>query len=136
MRHLTWIAAAAFVSLAACGGIADYGGGGGNGGGNGGGGGGPAGQITVGNDFFRSAHNGTQNAAVDTVTVGTRVTWTWAGGAASHSVRSLGTPNFTSSVIQSGGGKSHGVTFNTTGTYQYDCAVHGAAMRGRLVVLP
>lgn len=129
MRPMTWLVAAALVSLAACGGIT-YGDGGG-----GGTGGGPAGQIIVGNDFFRSAHNGTQDAAVDTVTVGARVTWTWASGAASHSVQSLGAPNFASSAIQAGGGKSYAVTLNDAGTYQYDCAVHGAAMRGTLVVL-
>lgn len=134
MRHMTWILTSALLALAACGGITGYSGGSGNG--NGGGtGGGPAGQIVVGDDFFRSAHNGTQNPSVDTVTVGAMVTWTWAAGAASHSVQSVGSPNFASSAIQFGGGETYAVTFNTAGTYQYDCVVHGTAMRGTVVVL-
>ncbi len=60
--------------------------------GNGGNGGnGAAGTVTVGNIFFRSGHNGTQNPAVDTVAAGTTVTWTWTGtGSQPHSVRSQG----------------------------------------------
>ena len=109
--------------------------GGGSGGGGGGGGGGPAGQIAVGNILFRSAHNGTQNPAIDTVAVGGTVTWTWTGtGTVAHSVQSLGTPNFPSSAILTGNGMTYAFTFTTRGTYQYDCAVHGAAMSGRIVV--
>jgi plastocyanin len=88
--------------------------------------------VQVGNIFFKSAHNGTQNAAVDTVAVGGTVTWGWVGG--THSVQSTGTPSFTSSSVQSSG--SYAFTFNTAGTYSYDCAVHGTAMTGRVVVLP
>src|SRR5256886_9667192 len=57
-----------------------YGGGGGDGGGGGGGGGGPVGSGAVGTNgriVFTSAHNGTVNPAVDTVAVGSTVTWTW-----------------------------------------------------------
>ena len=57
----------------------------------GGGGGGPVGQVTVGNNFFRSAHNGSQNPAVDTIAAGGSVTWTW-NAAGSHSIQSTGTP--------------------------------------------
>ena len=110
-------------------------GGGSGGGGGGGGGGGPVGQIAVGNILFRSAHNGTQNPAIDTVAVGSTVTWTWtATGAVAHSVQSQGAPNFPSSAIQTGDGMTYSFTFTTPGTYQYDCAVHGAAMSGRIVV--
>jgi len=131
MRRTTWIVAAALVSLAACSGVTSpYGGGGG-----GGGGGGPSGQIVVGNVLFRSSHNGSQNPAVDTVAVGSTVTWTWtATGTTSHNVQSEATPTFQSSAIQSGNGKTYSVTFGTAGTYQYDCAVHGSAMRGTIVV--
>ena len=52
----------------------------------GGGGGGPVGSVTVGNIFFQSGHNGTMNPAVDTVAVGTTVTWTWTNtGSETHS---------------------------------------------------
>jgi plastocyanin len=117
--------------------------GGGSGGGGGGGTGGDAGggpppstaAVSVGNDLFRSAHNGTTNAAVDTVAVGGTVTWTWAGtGSVPHSVQSLAAPSFTSSAVQTGDGSTYQVTFATAGTYQYDCAVHGTMMSGRIVV--
>jgi plastocyanin len=50
-----------------------------------------------------------------------------------HSVQSLGSTSFTSSSIQTGSG-THVVTFTAPGTYQYDCAVHGSAMTGTIVV--
>jgi len=104
-------------------------------GGGGGGGGGPSGEVVVGNILFKSAHNGSQNPAIDTVAVGSTVTWTWTStGAVSHSVRSQGTPSFTSSPIEAGDGKTYSVTFTTAGSYSYDCAVHGAAMSGTIVV--
>jgi plastocyanin len=94
----------------------------------------PAGAIIVGNDFFKSGHNGSVNQAVDTVAAGETVTWTWATGAGSHSIQSLGTPSFASSAIQRGSGSTYQVKFSTAGTYRYDCAVHGIAMTGRIVV--
>jgi len=101
----------------------------------GGGGGGSAGTVTVGNIFFQSGHNGTKNPAIDTVAVGTTVTWTWTNtGSVSHSVESEGSPSFTSSTIQAGDGKTYTMTFTTPGTYQYDCAIHGPLMTGRIVV--
>ena len=105
------------------------------GGGGGGGGGGTPGTVTVGNIFFQSGKNGTQNSAVDTVAAGTMVTWTWTNtGSTPHSVESTGSPSFTSSAVQSGDGKTYAFTFTTAGTYQYNCAVHGSAMTGRIVV--
>ena len=107
----------------------------GGGSGGGGGGGGPSGEIIVGNILFKSAHNGSQNPAIDTVAVGSTVTWTWTStGAVSHSVRSQGAPSFPSSPIETGDGKTYSVTFTTPGSYSYDCAVHGAAMSGTIVV--
>jgi plastocyanin len=89
----------------------------------------------VGNILFRSAHNGSQNPAVDTVAVGSTVTWTWTGtGTVSHSVQSDAAPSFASSAILSGDGRTYSVTFTTPGTYRYDCAVHGSAMTGTIVV--
>jgi len=91
--------------------------------------------VSVGSNLFRSGHNGTTNPAVDTVAVGGTVTWTWANtGDIPHSVRSLGSPAFTSSAIQTGDGSSHAVAFTAPGAYEYDCAVHGAMMTGRIVV--
>ena len=97
-------------------------------------GGGPVGDITVGNIFFRSVHNGTQNPAVDTIAAGSTITWTW-NADGSHSIRSTGTPAiFRNSVVMGNAGDTYSVTFNTPGTYTYDCGVHGAAMSGRIVV--
>jgi len=91
--------------------------------------------ITVGNILFRSNHNGTANPAVDTVAAGEPVEWTWVStGSVSHSVRSTGSPSFTSSAIMSGSGTTYSFTFVAPGAYQFDCAVHGAAMTGRVVV--
>jgi plastocyanin len=102
------------------------------------GGGGPAPEtasVIVGNDFFRSGQDGSSNPARVTVAVGGTVTWTWTNtGSIPHSVESLGSPGFTSSEIQSGNQSTYRVTFTEPGTYQYDCAVHGRAMTGTIVV--
>jgi plastocyanin len=113
--------------------------GGDNGGDNGGGGGSdpaPAtASVIVGNVLFKSGHNGSTNRAVDTVAVGGTVTWTWTNtGDIPHSVESLGSPIFRNSIIQTGDGKTHEATFHSAGTYQYDCAIHGSAMTGTIVV--
>jgi plastocyanin len=92
-------------------------------------------QVAVGNNFFKSGHNATQNPAVDTVAVNGTVTWTWtATGTVSHSVQSTGSPSFTSSTTMTGNGQTYNFQFTQAGTYTYDCAVHGAAMTGRIVV--
>jgi plastocyanin len=89
--------------------------------------------VSVGDIFFKSDHNASQNPAVDTIAVGGKVTWNWVG-TASHSVQSTGTPSFTSSAIKTGVGQTYSFTFTTAGTYTYDCAVHGTLMTGRVVV--
>lgn len=92
--------------------------------------------VTVGDIFFRSDHNGTSNPAVDTVAVNGTVTWTWAPSVTmAHSVQSVGSPTFTSSTIMSGAGSTQEATFTTAGSYQYDCAVHGQLMTGKIVVM-
>jgi plastocyanin len=114
----------------------------GNGGGSNGGGedttAGPApatAAVTVGNDFFKSVRNGSANRAADTVAVGGTVAWTWGTtGDVPHSVRSVGSPTFTSSAIKTGSGSTHQVAFTAPGTYRYDCAVHGSIMSGTIVV--
>ena len=88
--------------------------------------------VSVGNNFFRSNRNSTQNAAVDTVQVGGTVTWTWVPAAIVHSVDSDGSPGFTDSPLQTG--PSYEFTFPTPGTYQYTCAAHPGGMTGRIVV--
>jgi plastocyanin len=114
-----------------------YGGGGTGGGGTGGGtvAAPSTAAVTVGNIFFKSGHNGSANGAVDTVAVGGTVTWTWTNtGSVPHSIESLSSAGFTSSDIQTGDGATHQATFSTPGTYRYDCAVHGSAMTGTIVV--
>lgn len=86
--------------------------------------------VTVGDFFFRSNRNNSENAAVDTLAVGGTVTWTFTGSV-QHSVRSLGTPSFTSSGLLTTGTFER--TFGAAGTYQYDCQVH-ANMTGTIVV--
>jgi plastocyanin len=96
---------------------------------------GPDAQVTVGNTYFRSVHNGSQNPAVDTIVAGARVTWTW-NAAGSHSIQSTGVPPavFRNGVVMTNAGDAYTVRFLNPGTYDYDCAVHGAAMTGRIVV--
>jgi plastocyanin len=96
---------------------------------------GPDAQVSVGNTYFRSAHNGSQNPAVDTIAAGARVTWSW-DAAGSHSIQSTGVPPeiFRNSVVMSAAGATYSVRLLKPGTYDYDCAVHGAAMTGRIVV--
>ena len=89
--------------------------------------------VTVGpNIAFTSTRNNSQNPAVDTIAVGGTVTWTWAANSIAHSVESTGSPSFTSSATQTSG--SYAFTFTTSGSYHYDCIVHGAGMTGIIVV--
>ncbi len=147
MRHISMLLAGSMLtaSLFACSGDDNNSpttptepGGGGTG--TTGGGGGTeapaAAAVTLGDSFFRSDHNASSNPAVDTVAVGGTVTWTWGSDAEMpHSVQSQGSPSFTSSNIMTGSGNTHQATFATAGTYQYDCAIHGQLMTGRIVVL-
>ena len=132
--HNAVIALITLASLAGCS-SSSYGTGVGGGGG-GGGGGGPAGSVAVGAAVqFTSAHNGSRNPAVDTIAVGGTATWTWDPNSvayAGHSVRSVGSARFASSAVKSSG--IYAVRFDTAGVYQYDCAVHGSAMTGTIVV--
>jgi plastocyanin len=87
--------------------------------------------VSVGDNFFRSVRNTSANPAVDTIAVNGTVTWTWTG-LGTHSVESTGSPVFASSTIKTSG--TYSFTFITAGTYTYDCAVHGLAMTGTIVV--
>jgi plastocyanin len=95
----------------------------------------PTAAVSVGNNVFTSGHNGSANPAVDTVAAGGTVTWTWTNaGGVQHSVRSLNSPVFRNSVVMSGDGSTYQLVARRPGTYQYDCAIHGAAMTGMIVV--
>ena len=87
--------------------------------------------MDVGDIFYKSVRNGTENPAVDTIAAGGRILWVWVGSL-NHGVQSTGAPSFTSGSIMSSG--TYAVTFTTAGTYAYDCIVHGTAMNGRVVV--
>ena len=65
-----------------------------------------------------------------TIRVGDTVTWT-NRDAAQHSARFAGLGTGTAILSQ---GQSGSLTFNTAGTFNYDCAVHGAAMQGTVIV--
>lgn len=130
--------AVATVLLAGCGESTalgpDTAGGGNTGGGTGGDASGAV-SVSVGTNFFRSNRNGSLNAAVDTVAVGGKVTWKWAGaGTVPHNVASVGTPSFTSGEIKTGDGSTYELTFTSPGTYRYNCAIHGNLMTGMVVV--
>ena len=86
--------------------------------------------LVGGGNVFASQRNSTQNPAVDTIAVGGTITWQGQGG--NHTAQSQGAPSFTSSGTLGTG--TYNFTFNAVGTYQYDCAVHGGAMTGRIVV--
>ena len=87
----------------------------------------PSTGVTVGNNTF--------TPATRTIPTGSTVTWTWVNtGATPHSVESTGSPAFTSSPTLTGSGSTYSVQFNTAGTYTYQCAVHGSAMSGTIVV--
>lgn len=92
-------------------------------------------RLGVGDIFMKSGNNGSVNPAVDTVAVGGSVTWTWTNtGNVPHGIQSLGSPSFPTGTVLTGDGKTYRVTFNTAGTYQYDCLVHGTMMPGTIVV--
>jgi adhesin/invasin len=88
--------------------------------------------VNVGDLFFQSVGNNTQNAAVDTIAVGGTVTWNFVG-AINHNVESTGSPSFPSSPVRTSGSYSH--TFGTAGTYTYTCVVHPGSMTGRVVAV-
>jgi len=67
------------------------------------------------------------------------VTWSWAGGAGAllHSVQwETGPAPLPPNSATQTTGPPYLHTFNTAGTYTYDCAVHGSAMSGTVVVVP
>lgn len=67
------------------------------------------------------------------VTVRDTVVWTWTDEAP-HSVQSIGTPSFSSSLVKTGIGSQHSFHFTEIGEYSYNCAVHGDTMKGIISV--
>jgi probable HAF family extracellular repeat protein len=94
----------------------------------------PTASILVGNNFFYSEHNGSNQPTVDTVAVGTTLTWEWINVSLGHNVQSIGSPGFASSPMITSRDVKYRVTFTRAGTYQYNCARHTAVMTGRVVV--
>jgi probable HAF family extracellular repeat protein len=95
----------------------------------------PTASILVGNIWFYSEHNSSVQPTVDTVAVGTTVTWEWINTlSAGHSVQSIGSPSFASSPVITTRDAKYRVTFTRPGTYQYNCVRHTTAMTGRVVV--
>jgi probable HAF family extracellular repeat protein len=95
----------------------------------------PRASILVGNAFFYSEHNSSIQPTMDTVAVGTTVTWEWINASREgHSVQSIGTLRFASSPVITTQNTKYRVTFNRAGTYQYNCVRHPTAMTGRVVV--
>jgi plastocyanin len=122
MRHvrsaLTALMALSAATLLACGG---------------GGGGGPTYSSPppppAGNSSDVTVVNNSFDPASTTVSVGTKVVWTWNSGGVTHNVTFNDGPT--------SGNKSNGTyerTFSTAGTYDYHCTIHGAAMSGSVKV--
>ena len=90
--------------------------------------------VNVGNFFFKSVRNNSQNPAVDTIAAGGTVTWNFTAG--THGAQSTGSPSFAGqqTVAQAQSSGTFAVQFTVAGTYQYDCVIHGAAMTGTIVV--
>jgi plastocyanin len=85
-------------------------------------------EITVVNDAFQPASL--------TVSAGTTVVWTWGPGAFQHNVNPVATePARSGNPVNAPA--SYQFTFNTPGTYNYYCQVHGSptfGMRGTIIV--
>jgi plastocyanin len=70
-----------------------------------------------------------------TVTAGTTVSFVWVSG--THDVTSDGPPSFTSSGAPNGPPRTYQVLFDTPGTYDFHCSVHGftgGGMHGTITV--
>jgi plastocyanin len=70
------------------------------------------------------------------VAKGGKVSWTFRNASNPHSV--LGTSANATALIKSatftGGTQNYEVTFSDTGTYEYQCGIHGASMTGKILV--
>ena len=66
------------------------------------------------------------------ISVGQTVLWQWAAGSAGHNVTWVNQSGTGNSATQSTGTYSR--TFDTAGTYDYYCTIHGLSMSGSVVV--
>jgi plastocyanin len=94
--------------------------------------------VNVGSFFFcNSTYQG--GVCPTTIKVGDTVTWNFVGG--THNTTACSDSTFTTcnaaqgwaSPNQSSGTSPH--TFNTTGTFYYECTLHPTQMRGRIDVI-
>jgi plastocyanin len=128
-------AAFAFVSLAACGGGSS-----GYPTGSGGQSPPPGGQQPPGSTSSAiSVENNRFDPSSTTVNVGTTVTWTWGNTCSDdgYGGRTCIDHNVTFDAGGGSGTQSSGTytrQFNTSGTFNYRCSVHGTAMTGQVVV--
>jgi plastocyanin len=82
--------------------------------------------VLIADDFFLP----------DTVTIpaGNYVTWFNAGQSQHTSTEDSATPVWNSGLINPG--NTYQRFFNTVGTFNYHCTVHGVAMSGTVIVTP
>ena len=78
-------------------------------------------EVRVGDNFF--------NPASRTVTTGTTITFNWNSGSTTHNVTFDDGP---ASANQSSG--TFARTFDTPGSFPYECTIHGSAMSGTITV--
>ena len=79
-----------------------------------------------------SVRDNSYSPAATSVKVGNTVTWTWAAG--NYSSHTVSFSDGSASADQTTGTFSR--TFNAAGTFNYQCAIHGASMSGSVVVQP
>ena len=84
-----------------------------------------AASVTVGNNFF--------NPNAVTIAVGGTVTWTWSAGAVTHNVTFAPTAGAPANIGNTSSG-SAARQFNSAGTFNYECTIHGAPMNGTVTV--
>ena len=84
--------------------------------------------VTVSNDFF--------DPTGVTVAQGGTVTWTWSAGSVTHNVTFAATTPGRPADITNRASGSIPRTFTATGTFNYLCTIHGAAMSGSVTVVP
>jgi len=84
--------------------------------------------VTVTNNAF--------NPSSRTISVGGTVTWVWNSGGTAHNVTfTPGTAGAPSNIAQATSGSFPRV-FNTAGTFNYSCTIHGPPMTGSVIVNP
>jgi plastocyanin len=72
------------------------------------------------------------STSTTTIAVGDTVQWTWSGSNEHTVDNNGGTELFSSGAPKATGTFNH--TFNTAGTYDYICGIHGTAMQGTVIV--